>query len=129
MQARERYAFEEGLLASLHELALRCCALAIAGPVAVAVVAFLAGHNFFSTGEEPDLSQPVLTMALTSFILVPMLALAGSLCGLVAALALVRAEGPRQVRVWRAAFLVAVGAWSLAMALFYDLYLLPGLTG
>ncbi len=129
MTTRDRYDFEEGLLGSLHEMALRCCALAIFAPAAVTVAAFLAGHDFFSTGEDPVLSQPLLALALASFILVPMLALTGSVCGVLVATILLHAAGPLQLRAVRAAFLLAVGALSLAMALFYDLYLLPGLTG
>ncbi len=95
----------------------------------MAAVAFLAGHDFLSTGEDPSLSLPALALALASFILVPMLALAGSLCGVLVSLAMLRTAGPRPVRAGRALFLLALGALSLAMALFYDLYLLPGLTG
>jgi len=122
------YSFEHGLLGSLHELALRCSVAAICVPLAAGVVAVVSGHRFFLARDGSPPSQPVLTAAMASFVLVPMLALLGSFCAAVVAVALARSSDPRSVRAWRAAFLVAVGAWSLLMAALYDFYLLPDLT-
>jgi hypothetical protein len=122
------YSFEHGLLGSLHELALWCCTAAIGVPVIAVSLAFLGGHQFFIVRDAGPPSRPLLALVLASFILVPMLALAGAICGLTVSLGLARTSDPGPVRAWRAAFLVAVAALALLVAGAYDLYFVPDLT-
>jgi len=122
------YGFEHGLLGSLHELALWCCTGAIGVPVMTVSLAFLGGHRFFADGDSGPPSRPLLTAMLATFILVPMFALAGAICGSLVVLALPRTSGPAPVRAWRAAFLVSVSALALLVAACYDLYFVPDLT-
>ena len=122
------YRFEYGLVGSLHDLALRCSAVAILTPLAVGLAALASGHQFFVEREASPASGPVLAAALASFMLEPMLALVGAICGVVVAVALARAPGPRSVRAWRGAFVASVGIWAVLMAVVYDVYLLPDLT-
>ena len=122
------YSFEHGLLGSLHELALWCCTIAIGLPVMAVSGALLGGHQFFAMRDYEAPSQPVLAFVLTSFILVPMLALAGVISGVIVSLGLVRTPDPAPVRLWRAAFLVAAGALAVLVAVTYDIYFVPDLT-
>ncbi len=122
------YSFEHGLLGSLHDLALWCCMAAIGAPVVAVSVAFLGGHEFFADGDSGPPSRPLMALVLASFILVPMLALAGAICSLAVSVGLVWAGDPGPVRAWRAGFLVAVAVMALVVAAVYVLYFVPDLT-
>ena len=116
-----------GLLHSLDDLSLRASLTAIVFPLAVVLVWFLAGYG---VGEKPAtaLPRPMFTLAMASFVFVPMFALAGAAAGAIVACAVAWDARPAFGQWLRVFFLLAVGAWALFTAYAWDVVVLPGIT-
>jgi hypothetical protein len=113
------------LLASLAELSLRSSLFAIVIPAVVALGLRLTGHSITDGGEHGDLSFPALSVAIGSFVLIPMLAMTGAATALMIVLHhLWYGRGS----IWRAAFLLCLGAGALATAYAYDTVVIPAVT-
>ena len=114
----------EGLLGSLEELSVKTSLAAIGLPLAVLLVFSLAGRPPGHDDTE-TLPRALLVAAAGSFVLIPMLALTGESAA-VAVASSVFYSG-RRGRI-RSLFLVVVGLWALATAVFFDLAVVPALT-
>jgi len=116
-----------GLLGSLDDLSLRASFFAIGIPLLIVGIWYLAGYGF---GEKPAgaLPRPLFALAMGSFVLVPMLALAGATTAFIVA-ASAAWEARPTFRQWlRVLFLVAVGLWALVTAYTWDTAILPAIT-
>ena len=116
-----------GLLASLDDLSLRASFFAIGIPLLIVAVWYLAGYGF---GEMPAgaLPRPMFALAMGSFVLVPMLALAGATTAFIVAAAAAWEARPTFRQWLRVLFIVAVGLWALVTAYAWDTVVLPGIT-
>ncbi|MGH2634091.1 MAG: hypothetical protein ACRDG3_11830, partial [Tepidiformaceae bacterium] len=115
------------LLASLDDLSLRASFFAIAIPLLIVTVWYFAGYGF---GEKPAaaLPRPMFALAMGSFVLVPMLALAGATTAFIVAAAAAWEARPT-LRQWLGVlFIVSVGLWALVTAYAWDTAVLPGIT-
>ncbi len=115
----------EGLLRSLSELSLRSSLFALGLPAGIALAFRITGHSITGGGSNGGLSFPVLSVAIGSFVLIPMLALTGAATAMMVAVHLLwfgRGSG------WRALFLVCLGAWALVAAYAYDTVVIPSIT-
>lgn len=117
-----------GLIGSLGELSLRSSLVAICVPVVAVALAWAAGRPLEGSGPA-HLEGPALAAMLATFVLVPMFALTGATTAIVVAGAtLLSARRPTGAQLLRAAFVVAVGAWAVAMAVAYDVVVVPRVT-
>jgi len=116
-----------GLLASLDDLSLRASFFAIGIPLLIVAVWYVAGFGF---GETPSgsLPRPMFALAMGSFVLVPMLALAGATTAFIVAAAAAWEARPTFRQWLRVLFIVAVGLWALVTAYAWDTVVLPGIT-
>jgi hypothetical protein len=114
----------QGLRGSLDELSLRASLIAICAPVAVVLLRLATGYSP-GGDNRGDIPDPVLAIAIASFILVPMLALTGAATALVVMAATLWS---RDDRSWRAVFLLSVGASAMATAVLYDIVVIPEIT-
>ena len=115
----------EGLLRSLAELSLRSSLFAIGLPAGIALAFRLTGHSVTGGGSNGHLSFPVLSVAIGSFVLIPMLALTGAATAMMVAGHLLwfgRGSG------WRTLLLVCLAAWALVTAYAYDTIVIPSIT-
>ena len=115
----------EGLLRSLSELSFRSSLFAIGLPVAIALGFRLTGHSVTNGSSNGGLPFAVLSVAIGSFVLIPMLALTGAATAAMVAghvLWFGRGNG------WRALFLVCLGAWAMVTAYAYDTVVIPSIT-
>lgn len=116
-----------GLLASLDDLSLRASFLAIGIPLLIVIAWYIAGYGF---GEKPSgaLPRPMFALAMGSFVLVPMLALAGAATAFIIAAAAAWDARPTFRQWLRVLFIVSVGLWALLTAYAWDAVILPGIT-
>ena len=116
-----------GLLGSLDDLSLRASFFAIGIPLLIVAVWYAAGYGF---GEKPPgaLPRPMFALAMGSFVLVPMLALAGATTAFIIAAAAAWQARPTSRQWLRVLFLVAVGLWALVTAYAWDTAILPAIT-
>jgi hypothetical protein len=118
---------EPGLYASLCDLSLRASLCAIASPLLV-VAAWLATGRGGDDAVAADIPQPLFAFAILSFILVPMLALAGAVTGIFVAFMTAWRPGGDRSSAWRSGFLVALGCWAVVSAAYYDVAVIPVIT-
>ena len=122
-----------GLLGSLEGLSLRASLGAIVGPLLVVAIWFVFEHFLGGAvgsgcnGPCPpaQIPRPLFAMEVGAFFLVPMLALAGAVTSLFAAVASVARRRPYRFWTW---FLVALGLWAIATAVYYVVVVVPAIT-
>lgn len=123
----------EGLLRSLEGLSLRASLAAIFVPLGVLALwfvfeRFLGGataNGCNGSCGASDIPRPLFAIELAAFFMVPMLALAGALTSAVTTIvSLVE----RRMHLLRSAFLVAMGLWALATAVYYVTVVVPAIT-
>lgn len=119
------YSFEVGLARSLADLSVRCALTAMAIPAFAFLVAVALGHDF--GGSEGRASEPLMVLALGSWVLEPMLALTAVATALIASAAVLLSSAPVRLKLRLAASRVALSVLSLLLAVVYDGYLLPDL--
>ena len=118
------------LLDSAVELALKSSAVAIAVPAILAAAWLASGRSFDSAAEAGDApALPLLTGLLASFVMVPMLALAGAAAALLSGAWTLRGPESAPTRVRRAALPLVLAAAGLIAAYFHVAVLVPVMTG
>jgi hypothetical protein len=118
------------LLASAIELALKSSTVAILVPAVLAGAWIASGRSLDAAAEVGDApAMPLLTGLLASFVMVPMLALAGAAAALLSGVWTLRGPEPVVARALRAAVPVAVAAAGLVAAYFHIAVLVPVMTG
>jgi hypothetical protein len=128
MAAAATPVFGPGLLGSLDDLAVRCAIIAISVPAGVFLLALAQGHRLFV--EPPShTGQPLLSVGMASYIVIPMVALTSAACAGVLAVTAGWSGVRSNLQVVRAAFLVTSAVLAILMAVVYDWYLLPDLLG
>ncbi len=119
---------QRGLIRSLNDLSLRTSFAAICLPMGVVAVAYATGNALHASDPNPDPGVPLLSLALGTFVLVPMLALTGALTAIVLAISLLWLPGAGSLtRTMHALFVLAVGVWAVVTAAAYDWYVVPRL--
>lgn len=127
MQRQQQQPRQQGLIASLSDLALTSSLLAVCAPVLVMVVHLATGHPLDSA-RSSQLPGPLLALAMGTFVLVPMLALTGAASSLLVTGALIFSK-TRTGQSWsRAVFLICVAAWGVVTAVIYDVVVIPVIT-
>ena len=113
---------------NLSELSLRASTIAIVVPLVVVTLWYATGHSL-DAGARGLGGQPALTLAVGSFVLVPMFALTGAATAAIVAAGTVggRTRPTRRI-VLESAFLAAVGAWAMVAAIAYDAIVIPAIT-
>jgi hypothetical protein len=120
--------FGTGLRGSLDDLAVRCAIIATSIPAGVFLLALAQGHRFFV--EQPShTGQPLLSVGMASYIIIPMVAMTSAVCAGVLAVTTGWSGMKSSLQVVRAAFLVTAAVLAILMAVVYDWYLLPDLLG
>jgi len=121
------------LLGSLEGLSLRASLGAIVGPFLV-VALWFAYDRFLGgavgtgcNGPCPpgEIPRPLFVFEVSPFFLVPMLAMTGATTSLCAAASSVARRGPYRFWTW---FLVALGLWAVATAVYYVVIIVPAIT-
>jgi hypothetical protein len=116
-----------GLLGSLEDLSFRAALFALGLALGVTVLRFASGYRVGDSGGG-DVPAPILAVAIASFVLVPMLALASAASAVIVMAGAALQTHPAFARVWRAAFLVVVAAWAMVAAYVYDVLVIPAIT-
>jgi hypothetical protein len=118
------------LLDSTIELALKSSTVAILVPAVLAAAWIASGRSLDAAAEAGDApAMPLLTGLLASFVMVPMLALAGAAAAVLSGAWTLRGPAPVSTRALRATLPLAVAAAGLAAAYFHVAILVPVMTG